>query len=159
MELQDNILRREATFVRLRKEEIRARVKGDLPIEFSGERISAHGGLEVFGRYLRAWDSFESPHWDAEASPYTAERRAAVYDRLAVEQAFRARCCADALDPELAELALAGPSVSVGVVAGVHDRLVGRLPAPRTIAVVALGPLQNDPAALLGMNGALDSCH
>ena len=54
MKLRHTILRREATFVRLRKEEIRARVKGDLPIEFSEERISAHGGLEVFGRYLRA---------------------------------------------------------------------------------------------------------
>jgi hypothetical protein len=40
--------------VRFRKDQLRARVKGDLEIEFSGEAISAHGGLEVFGRYLRS---------------------------------------------------------------------------------------------------------
>jgi Transposase DDE domain group 1 len=35
---------------------IRARVKGDLPITFSEERISAHGGLELLRRYLAAID-------------------------------------------------------------------------------------------------------
>ena len=38
--------------MRLRKDELRARVKGDLAIEFSEEQISAHGGLAIFGRYL-----------------------------------------------------------------------------------------------------------
>jgi hypothetical protein len=37
----------------LRKDELRARVKRDLAIEFSGEQISAHAGLAIFGRYLR----------------------------------------------------------------------------------------------------------
>jgi hypothetical protein len=40
----------------LRKRSIRAHVKGDLPIAFSQERISAHAGAEVFGRFLRAID-------------------------------------------------------------------------------------------------------
>jgi hypothetical protein len=38
--------------VRIRKSQIRARVKGDLPITFSEERISAHGGLELVRRFL-----------------------------------------------------------------------------------------------------------
>jgi hypothetical protein len=42
--------------VRLRKGDLRARVKGDLSVEFSRERISAHGGLELFGRFLRSLD-------------------------------------------------------------------------------------------------------
>jgi DDE family transposase len=40
--------------VRLSKNRIRAHVKHDLPITFSDERISAHGGLELFRRYLVA---------------------------------------------------------------------------------------------------------
>jgi hypothetical protein len=36
----------------LSKARIRARIKGDLRFEYSGERISAHGGLELFRRYL-----------------------------------------------------------------------------------------------------------
>ena len=42
--------------MRLSRSRIRARVKGDLPIVFSDERISAHGGLELFRRYLAAID-------------------------------------------------------------------------------------------------------
>jgi hypothetical protein len=42
--------------VRLRRHGLRARVNPGLPITFSDERISAHGGLEVFGRFLRAID-------------------------------------------------------------------------------------------------------
>jgi hypothetical protein len=41
-----------ATIVRIRKSQIRARVKADLPITFSEERISAHGGLELVRRFL-----------------------------------------------------------------------------------------------------------
>lgn len=40
--------------MRINRSRIRARVKGDLPIVFSDERISAHGGLELFRRYLAA---------------------------------------------------------------------------------------------------------
>lgn len=42
--------------MRLSRRHLRARVKSDLSITFSSERISAHGGLEVFGRFLRAID-------------------------------------------------------------------------------------------------------
>jgi hypothetical protein len=42
--------------VRISRDRIRARVKGDLPITFSDERISAHGGLELLRRYLAAID-------------------------------------------------------------------------------------------------------
>jgi len=37
--------------VRLRKGSIRARVKGDLPIVFTQEKLSAYGGLEIFRRF------------------------------------------------------------------------------------------------------------
>jgi len=40
--------------VRLSRNRIRAHVKYDLPITFSNESISAHGGLELFRRYLVA---------------------------------------------------------------------------------------------------------
>jgi hypothetical protein len=40
----------------LSRSEIRARVKGDLAITFSDERITAHGGLELFRRYFVAID-------------------------------------------------------------------------------------------------------
>jgi len=42
--------------VRLSRNRIRSAVKQDLPIEFSRERISAHGGLELLRRYLAAID-------------------------------------------------------------------------------------------------------
>ena len=37
--------------MRIRKGSIRARVKGDLPIVFTKEKLSAYGGLEVFRRF------------------------------------------------------------------------------------------------------------
>ena len=42
--------------MRLSRNRIRARVKSDLPIVFSDEKISAHGGLELFRRFLVAID-------------------------------------------------------------------------------------------------------
>lgn len=42
--------------MRLSKREIRAQVKRDFAITFSDERISAHGGLELFRRYFAAID-------------------------------------------------------------------------------------------------------
>ncbi len=38
--------------MRLRKGSIRGRVKSDLPIVFTAEKLSAYGGLELFRRYL-----------------------------------------------------------------------------------------------------------
>ena len=40
--------------MRSRKEVLRARVKGPLAIEFTEEPLSAHAGLELFSRFLRA---------------------------------------------------------------------------------------------------------
>ncbi len=42
--------------MRLSRHRIRARVKNDLPIVFSDEKISAHGGLELLRRFLVASD-------------------------------------------------------------------------------------------------------
>jgi hypothetical protein len=39
--------------VRLKKDSLRARVKGDLEIAFTKEPLTAHAGLELFGRFLR----------------------------------------------------------------------------------------------------------
>ena len=38
--------------MRIRKGSIRARVKGDVPISFTQERLSAHGGLELIRHFL-----------------------------------------------------------------------------------------------------------
>ena len=38
--------------MKLRKDSIRGRVKGDLPIEFTDEPLTAHAGLELFRRFL-----------------------------------------------------------------------------------------------------------
>ncbi len=38
--------------MRIRKGSIRGRVKADLPIEFTHEKLSAHGGLELFRRFV-----------------------------------------------------------------------------------------------------------
>lgn len=40
--------------MRSRKDVLRTRVKGPIAIEFSEESLSAHAGLEFFGRFLRA---------------------------------------------------------------------------------------------------------
>jgi len=45
--------------VRIRKGSIRARVKGDLPISFTQERLSAHGGLELIRLFLARSGFFE----------------------------------------------------------------------------------------------------
>ena len=42
--------------MRISRSRIRARVKAELPITFSDEKISAHGGLELFRRFLVAID-------------------------------------------------------------------------------------------------------
>ena len=39
--------------MRIKKGFLRARVKGDLEIGFTEEPLTAHAGLELFGRFLR----------------------------------------------------------------------------------------------------------
>ena len=65
----------------------------------------------------------------------------------------------DALDPQAAELALAGPAVTEGVLPRVHDLLVGGAVRAALVAVVALGPLEDLPAVLLRRDGSLDPGH
>jgi hypothetical protein len=38
--------------VRRKKSAIRSRVKGDLPIVFTDEKLSAYGGIELFRRFI-----------------------------------------------------------------------------------------------------------
>jgi len=40
--------------VRRSKTDLRARVNGDLPLEFADVALTSYAGLELFGRYLRA---------------------------------------------------------------------------------------------------------
>ena len=40
--------------VRRSKTDLRARVNGDLPLEFTDIALTSYAGLELFGRYLRA---------------------------------------------------------------------------------------------------------
>jgi hypothetical protein len=39
--------------VRRSETDLRARVNGDLPLEFRDVALTSYGGLELFGRYLR----------------------------------------------------------------------------------------------------------
>ena len=80
-------------------------------------------------------------------------------DEAAVAHAVLAGTGVDALDPELAEVTLAGPAVAVGVLQGVHDLLVGRLVAAALVAVVALGRLEDGAVVLPAVDGALDPGH
>ena len=80
-------------------------------------------------------------------------------DEPAVAGAVLAAGGVDPLDPERPEVALAGPAVAERVPPGVHDGLVGGLVGPALVAVVALGPLEDGPALLLDVDGALDPCH
>ena len=65
----------------------------------------------------------------------------------------------DPLDPQAAELALAGPAVAEGVLPAAHDLLVGGPERPALVAVVALGLLEDLLVAPLGGDAALDACH
>src|SRR6478609_4232731 len=63
-------------------------------------------------------------------------------DEAAVAGAVLAARRVDALDPQLAEVALARPAIPVRVLQRVHDLLVGGAVGPALVAVVALGPLE-----------------
>ena len=56
MELQRFIITPGATTLRITKSRIRARIRSEIPIAFSQERISAHGGLELVRRFLETLD-------------------------------------------------------------------------------------------------------
>jgi len=79
----------------LRKESIRARVKGDLPIAFSDERISARGGLELLRRFLVAIELPALHLWQglAEVVPHQA------LPRLLLLRVYRTRSHGVSLTP------------------------------------------------------------
>lgn len=108
--------------MRLRKGSIRARVKGDLPIAFSDEKISARGGLEIFRRFLVAIDLparlralFRDTPLDAD---YGAVRLMMVVVGLLVIGGLR-----------LTHLAFVGTDPILLRFAGLH-----RMPSDRTVA-------------------------
>ena len=80
-------------------------------------------------------------------------------DQPAVAQAVGPGPGVDALDPEPAEVTLAGPAVAVGVLQRVHDGFVGGTKAPAAVAVVTLGLLEDGIAVLLAVDGALHPGH
>src|SRR6185437_110089 len=86
-------------------------------------------------------------------------RRLQALHEAVVGQPVRARRGVDALDPEPAEVALTVLAVPVGVGHRVEDLLLGLAVEPGPLAPVALRPLEDNPALLLGVKRALDACH
>src|SRR5690606_35642943 len=86
-------------------------------------------------------------------------RLAEAGDEAAVADVVLATGGVDPLDPELAELTLAGAAVAERVLQRVHDLLVRGAVRAALVAVVALGPLEGGPAVLLAVDGALDPGH
>src|ERR1700722_14950160 len=80
-------------------------------------------------------------------------------DQPAVAHAVQPSRRVDALDPQLAKVTLAGPTVPVGVLHRMHELLVGRTVRPTLVSVVSLRLLQNGAVVLAPMNGSLDSGH
>ena len=80
-------------------------------------------------------------------------------DQAAVAQAVEASPGVDALDPQLAEVPLAGAAVPEGVLHRVHELLVGRPVGTALVAVVPLRLFQNGAVVLATMDGSLDSGH
>ena len=80
-------------------------------------------------------------------------------DETAVAQPIGPAGGIDPLHPKAAEIALARPPVAERVQPRVHDLLVGSPVATALVAVVTLGLLENRPAVLPAVNGALDTGH
>jgi len=113
--------------VRLSRNRIRARVNHDLPIRFSEESISAHGGLELFRRYLVAIDlQHRLRRALGDAGDYGAVRLVLLIVGLLLAGGRR-----------LAHLAVLSHDPIFLRFAGVH-----RLPADRTVARWMAGAAQ-----------------
>src|SRR5664279_4370613 len=80
-------------------------------------------------------------------------------DEPAVARPVEAGRRVDPLDPELAEVALTGTAVPVGVLHRVHDLLVGSTERTALVAVVTLCLLEGGAMVLLGVYCTLDSGH
>ena len=113
--------------MRLSRNRIRARVNHDLPIRFSEESISAHGGLELFRRYLVAIDlPARLRRALGDAGDYGAVRMVLLVVGLLLAGGRR-----------LAHLAVLSHDPIFRRFAGVH-----RLPADRTVARWMAGTAQ-----------------
>ena len=113
--------------MRLSRNRIRARVNHDLPIRFSEESISAHGGLELFRRYLVAIDlPARLRRALGDAGDYGAVRMVLLVVGLLLAGGRR-----------LAHLAVLSHDPIFLRFAGVH-----RLPADRTVARWMAGAAQ-----------------
>ncbi|HME72322.1 MAG TPA: IS1380 family transposase [Myxococcota bacterium] len=122
--------------MKLSRNAIRARVKHDLPITFSEERISAHGGLELFRRYLVAIDlPGRLRRAVGDAGDYGAARLVLVVIGLLLAGGRR-----------LAHLAVLSRDPMLLRFAGVH-----RLPADRTVARWMAGAVQTVVEALAAL--------
>ena len=80
-------------------------------------------------------------------------------DEAVVGDAFGADGSVDALDPQLAEVALASLAVAVVVGKGAQQLLLGLSLLAGALAAVAGSPLENDATLLVGVSCALDTCH
>lgn len=119
--------------MRLSKNRIRSRVNHDLPIRFSEEAISAHGGLELFRRYLVAIDlPGRLRRALGDAGDYGAVRMVLVVVGLLLAGGRR-----------LAHLAVLSHDPIFRRFAGVH-----RVPADRTVARWMAGSAQTVIEAL-----------
>src|SRR6478735_9109567 len=65
----------------------------------------------------------------------------------------------DALDPETTEVALLGPTVTVGVAERVGDLLLRLAVETRPLTAVTARALENDATLLLGVDRPLHACH
>lgn len=119
--------------MRLSRNRIRARVNHDLPIRFSEESISAHGGLELFRRYLVAINlPARLRRALGDAGDYGAVRMVLLVVGLLLAGGRR-----------LAHLAVLSHDPIFLRFAGVH-----RLPADRTVARWMAGAAQTVIEAL-----------
>src|SRR5918997_121904 len=80
-------------------------------------------------------------------------------DEAVVGHFLRAGRSVDALDPQLAEVALLGLAVTVGVDQRVGDLLLRLAVEARALAAVAAGALESRTALLVGVDRPLHACH
>src|SRR5918994_1674845 len=80
-------------------------------------------------------------------------------DEAVVGDAFRTGRGVDPLDPQLAEVTLAGTPVAVGVYQRVGNLLLGLAVEARALAAVTRGLVEHLAPLLVGVDRALDACH
>src|SRR5438105_8039226 len=121
----------------------------------SGAGLRPLRDLDEGGEGLRVAHGDVGQHLPVELDAGQAK----AVDETAVARAVGTGGGVDALDPELAEVAFAGAAVTIGVLPRVHELLVGRAERAALVAVVALRLLEDGPAVLAPVDGALDPCH